>query len=76
MRHNENVKRVTDCRVVDTGKFVTFEFDYETAGGVKKTLRLAHCDADRLRVAVAGEYEVMDPAKRKRSFFASLRRQR
>ncbi|MGW5636953.1 hypothetical protein [Streptomyces sp. NPDC003832] len=76
MRHHEKVKRVTDYRMVDNGKYVIFEIDYETAGGVKKTLHLAHCDADRLRVAVAGEYEAMDPEKRKRSFFASLRRPR
>jgi hypothetical protein len=76
LRHAENVRQITDYRAVDTGKFVTFEFDYVTASGVKKTLRLAHCDADRMRALIVGECEAMDDSKRKRSFWASLRRKR
>jgi hypothetical protein len=74
MRHTENVKQVTDWRAVDTGKYVTVEVDYTTASGIKKTLRLPHCVADTMRVAIVSEFEGMEDDKRKRSFWASLRR--
>jgi hypothetical protein len=76
MRHTENVRNITDYRAVDTGKYVTFEFDYVTTGGVKKTLKLAHCEADRIRAAVLGEIEMMGPERQRKSFWASLRRKR
>jgi hypothetical protein len=76
IRHTENVKQVTDWRAVDTGKYVTVEVDYVTASGIKKTLRLPHCVADAMRVAIVSEFESLDDDKRTRSFWASLRRNR
>ncbi|MGX1133224.1 hypothetical protein RKD49_005414 [Streptomyces glaucescens] len=76
MRHPENVDCVTQVRTVDTGDYVTFEFDYTTASGIKKTLRIPHSEVDKVRVAIAGEYDCMGKDKQRRSFFASLRRKR
>jgi hypothetical protein len=76
MRHIENIKQVTDSRLVAGPKFATVEIDYTTAGGIKKTLRLAHGDADQVRVAIISELESMPEPVRKRSFWASLRRKR
>ncbi|MGI5408185.1 hypothetical protein ACQEV9_15460 [Streptomyces chartreusis] len=76
MRHIENVGRVSEARMIPGPKFVTFEVDYTTAGGVKKTLKLAHSEADAIRAAIVGELESMPPKARAGSFFASLRRKR
>lgn len=74
IRHAEKISQVTDSRVVETGKFYTIEVDYVTAGGVRKTLVMPHCVADRVRVAIASEIEIMPEERRKRSFFASFKR--
>ncbi|WP_329544668.1 hypothetical protein OG548_08090 [Streptomyces sp. NBC_01356] len=76
MRHTENVSRITDSRLVPGPEFVTIEIDYTTGGGIKKTLRLAHGDADQVRVRIVGELESMPKVVRDRSFWASLRRKR
>jgi hypothetical protein len=39
-------------------------------------LTIAHGDADWLRVLLINEFDYMEPEKRKRSFFNSLRRKR
>jgi hypothetical protein len=76
VKHTENVARVIEARTVETGKYYTIEVDYVTAGGVTKCMRLAHGDADWFRVLLINEFDYMEPEKRKRSFFASLRRKR
>jgi hypothetical protein len=76
MRHVENIGRITDSRLIAGPRFATVELDYTTAGGIKKTLRLAHGDADQVRVRIASELESMPEPVRKRSFWASLRRKR
>jgi hypothetical protein len=76
LRHQEKVARITDFRAVDTGRFVTIEVDYTTAGGVTKTLVMPHCLADQMRVAIVSEFESMPEEKRTRSFWASLKRKR
>lgn len=76
MRHVEKVGRVTESRMIPGPKYVTFEIDYVTAGGVKKTLKLAHSEADAIRAAIMGELESMPAAVRTGSFFNSLRRKR
>jgi hypothetical protein len=76
MRHVENVGRVSESRLVPGSKYLTIEIDYTTAGGVKKTLKLAHSEADAIRAAIMGELEVVPPKARAGSFFASLRRKR
>ncbi|MFI8830579.1 hypothetical protein ACIGPN_06075 [Streptomyces afghaniensis] len=68
--------RIGEARIVQGEAYDTIEIDYETAGGIRKTLRLAHGDADILRVRIVGEIEGMEPERRKRSFLASLRRKR
>lgn len=76
MRHVENIRRVTDSRLVAGPRFATVEIDYTTAGGINKTLRLAHGDADQIRAAIISELETMPEPVRKRSFWASLKRKR
>lgn len=76
LKHTERVAKVGEARTVETGDFYTIEVEYVTAGGVRKVLTLAHGDADRLRVALVGEFDSMEPEARQRSFFASLRRKR
>lgn len=76
IKHTENVGRVGEARTVTGQRYDTIEVDYVTASGITKTLRLAHGDADRLRAAIIGEIELMEPEHRKRSFFNSLRRKR
>lgn len=75
-RYVEKIGRVGETRTVETGKYFTLEVDYVTAGGVTKTLSLAHCEADVLRVALQDAIGGMPEDRRKRSFFASLRRKR
>lgn len=76
MRHVENIARITDSRLIAGPKYATVEIDYSTAGGVQKTLRLAHGDADQMRAWIISELETMPEPVRKRSFWASLRRKR
>lgn len=76
MRHIENVGRVSESRLVPGPKFVSLEIDYTTAGGVKKTLKLAHGEAEQLKSAILAELEMMPPPARKASFFNSLKRKR
>lgn len=76
MKHAEKVARFIEARTVETGKYYTIEVDYVTAGGVSKVLTIAHGDADWLRVLLINEFDYMEPEKRKRSFFNSLRRKR
>lgn len=76
LKHVENIARVTEARTVDTGKYFTLEVDYVTAGGVSKCLKLAHGDADWLRVLLTNEFDAMPADRKRRSFFASLRRKR
>jgi hypothetical protein len=77
IKHNENVKQVIPgARTVEADGYFTLEVDYVTEGGITKTLRLAHIDADTLRAALNGEFDSMEPEERKRSFFASGRRSR
>ncbi|MFF8942870.1 hypothetical protein ACF1A5_11475 [Streptomyces sp. NPDC014864] len=76
MRHTESVGRVTDYRLVPGPKYVTVELDYTTAGGVKKTLKLAHCEAEQIRTGIASALEDMPVGPRRGSFFNSLRRKR
>jgi hypothetical protein len=74
--HTESVGRILAARRIEGDDYDSFEIDYTTPGGIRKTLRLAHGDADRLRVLVTGEIEDMPEERRKRSFLASLRRKR
>lgn len=76
MRHTERVAKFTEARSVETGDYFTIEVDYETEGGIRKTLSMPHGVADALRVYIINEVDDMDPEVRKRSFFASLRRKR
>jgi hypothetical protein len=76
IRHVEHVNRIGEARTVDSGKYYTIEVDYVTASGIKKTLRLAHGDADWLRMRIVSEFEDMPEENRKRSFWASLKRKR
>jgi hypothetical protein len=76
MRHVENIARVTDSRLIAGPRFATVEIDYTTAGGVQKTLKLAHGDADQIRACIISELETMPEPVRRRSFWASLRRKR
>jgi len=76
IRHAEKVSRVTASRATDTGSFITLEVDYVTASGIRKTLVLPHCVAESLRASIADELDYMEPERRKRSFFASLKRSR
>lgn len=76
IRHTEHVGAVTESRTVDAGEYFVIEIDYVTEGGIRKTLRLPHGEADKLRVALIGEIDAMEPEARKRSFIASLRRKR
>jgi hypothetical protein len=76
MRHVENVGKITDWRLVPGPKYVTVELDYTTASGVKKTLRLAHCEAEQVRSGIVGALEGMPDGPRKGSFWNSLRRKR
>jgi hypothetical protein len=76
IRHAEKVSRVGESRSVETGSFYTLEVDYVTMGGVRKTLVLPHCVAESLRAALADEFETMPEERRKRSFFASFKRNR
>lgn len=76
IKHTERVARIGDARTVETDGYFTIEVDYVTEGGVHMTLRLAHADADTLRTRLEGETDSMEPEARKRSFMASLRRQR
>ena len=76
IRHSERVAKVTEYRTVDHGEWVSIEVDYETEGGVTKTLVMPHCVADAIRVAIVAEVESMTDERRKQSFFASLRRKR
>jgi hypothetical protein len=62
--------------MVETGSYYTLEVDYVTMGGVRKTLVLPHCVAESLRAALAGEFEEMSDERRRRSFFASFKRNR
>lgn len=76
MRHVENLSKVTASRLVPGPKYVTIEVDYTTAGGVKKTLKLAHSEAEQIRAAIVAELDVMPIGARKGSFFNSLKRKR
>lgn len=76
MRHVENMGKITASRLVPGPKYVTIEVDYTTAGGVKKTLKLAHSEAEQIRAAIMSELDVMPSAVRKGSFFNSLKRKR
>lgn len=76
MRHVENIGRISESRLIPGPKYVTIEVDYTTAGGVKKTLKLAHGEAEQIRAAIVAELDVMPPAARKGSFFNSLKRKR
>lgn len=75
-RYVEKIGRIGETRTVETGKYFTLEVDYVTAGGVSKTLTLAHSDADWLRAAIVDALDGLPEERRKRSFFASLRRNR
>lgn len=75
-RYVEKIGRIGETRTIETGKYFTLEVDYVTAGGVSKTLKLAHSDAARLAVAIDSEFAALPEERRKRSFFASLRRNR
>lgn len=76
LRHVENIGRIAAARLVPGPKYVTIELDYTTAGGVKKTMKLAHGEAEQIRAAITAELDDMPPGARKASFFASLRRKR
>ena len=76
MRHIENVGRVSAARLVPGPKFASIEVDYTTAGGVNKTLKLAHGEAEQIRAAIVAEFAQMPPKARAGSFFASLKRKR
>jgi hypothetical protein len=74
MRHAEKVARVTEARTVESGSYFTFEVDYVTAGGVRKTLVLPHSVGESLRATLTDEVDAMPAERRKRSFFASMKR--
>jgi hypothetical protein len=76
IKHPERIARIGEARTVSGEAYDVIEVDYVTEGGIAKTLRLAHGDADRLRAALIGEFDSMDPEHRERSFMNSLRRQR
>jgi hypothetical protein len=76
LRHVENVGRITESRLIAGPKYATVEIDYTTAGGVSKTLRLAHGEAEMIRAAIVDELESMPEGARRGSFFASLKRKR
>lgn len=76
LKHPERVASIGEGRTVAGDDFAVIEVDYVTEGGIRKTLRLAHSDADKLRVMLIGELDAMDPEVRKASFMASARRKR
>jgi len=73
LRHVESIKRVEELRLVPSGDYFIFEVDVTTSGGIRKTLRLPHLQADLLRSKLVGELEEMDPDTRRRSFTASAK---
>jgi hypothetical protein len=75
-RYMEKIGRIGDVRTVETGKYFTLEVDYVTAGGISKTLTLAHSDAAWLGSTIHDALTELPEERRKRSFFASLRRKR
>lgn len=74
MRHAEKVAKVTVVRTVETGSYYTLEVDYVTASGIRKTLVMPHSVAESVRASLADEVEAMPLERRKRSFFASMKR--
>jgi hypothetical protein len=59
---------------VESGSYFTLEVDYVTASGIRKTLVLPHSVGESLRAALEDEIAAMPAERRKRSFFASLKR--
>jgi hypothetical protein len=75
-RHVENIGRISTARLVPGPKYVTIEIDYMTEGGVSKTLKLAHGDAEDVRGLIGRALDSMPALPRRGSFFASLKRAR
>ncbi len=76
IKHPERVAAIGEARTVPSEDYAMIEIDYVTEGGIRKTLRLAHADADKLRVAIVGELESIPDGVRQASFMASARRKR
>lgn len=76
LKHPERVAAIGEARTVRGEEYAVIEVDYVTEGGIRKTFRLAHADADKLRVAIVGELESMPDGVRQASFMASARRKR
>lgn len=74
IKHHEEIKKVVDSKVVQTGDHYTFEIEVVTAGGITKVLRIPHSEANWLRALITDEENFMPDEERKRSFFASIRR--
>lgn len=53
LRHDERVGAVERVRPVVTDGGLIMEIDYLTEGGIRKTLKLPHDDARKLKVALA-----------------------
>jgi hypothetical protein len=71
--HTENIKRVVGvtAETGDDGIFVLC-VEVQTAGNVRKVLRIPHQMADALRSGLESSFGSMDPEERKRSFQASM----
>jgi len=76
IKHPERVASIGEARVISGEAYDMIEVDYATEGGISKTLRLAHCEADQLRALLISQLDGMEPERRKFSFFNSLRRKR
>jgi hypothetical protein len=76
LRHIENIGRVTEGRLNAGPKYASVEIDYVTAGGIQKTLKIAHGEAEQIRALIGEALDVMPERVRKGSFFASLKRNR
>lgn len=74
IRHRDDVLKVEAVRTVPEGDTFVFEIDVTTAGNIRKTLRVRHCDASNLASMITDETDAMPVEDRKRSFFASMRR--
>ncbi|MEU0245138.1 hypothetical protein ABZ192_12535 [Streptomyces sp. NPDC006235] len=72
IRHTEEASEVVGVRLDTSEEVAMLELDYVTPGGIRKTLRVRHTDAFKVRSGIAEVFDEMDPEARKRSSFASL----
>lgn len=71
--HTENIRRIfaVTAEVGEDGTYVLC-IEVQTAGNVRKVLRVPHYQADFLRASLESEFDMMPEDERKRSFQASM----